>query len=62
MVAKSKKAKGSFYPLLFKACGIVAPLRKSFQKQVITNARAKFCKFLSFQKDQELLFVATFVR
>jgi len=50
MVAKSKKAKGSFYPLLFKACGIVAPSREPFQKQVITNARAKFCKFLSFQK------------
>ena len=59
----SLKAKGS-YPLLFKAFGIVGPRKKKpLQKQAITNARAKFfVNFSLLEKDQELLFLAAFVR
>jgi len=59
----SLKAKGS-YPLLFKAFGIVGPPKK------IASPKAShhecpcevFVNFSLLEKDQELLFVAAFVR
>jgi hypothetical protein len=58
----SLKAKGS-YPLLFKAFGIVGPRKKTSPKASHHECPCEvFVNFSLLEKDQELLFVAAFVR
>jgi hypothetical protein len=58
----SLKAKGS-YPLLFKAFGIVGPRKKASPKASHHECPCEvFVNFSLLKKDEELLFVAAFVR